>query len=667
MSMGTFVKATRYFAGAAAAVALLSSCANIGNPSGGPRDEDPPRFVSANPAPGSVNVKRDRIQIRFDELVNVKDAFTKVVVSPTGKSVPRVSSSGRTVTVQFDSLQPDVTYTIDFADAIEDNNESNKLRDFAYTFSTGPTIDSLRISGMVLSAQNLEPQQGMIVGVEENLADSAFKTIPLVRVAKTDDRGRFTIRGLKDADYRVFALGDRDNDWHYANPEEDIAFYGEIVRPTFERIGVTDTLYTPLGEVDSVIDRTRTRFLPNDILLRSFNSQKRSQYLVKYERMDSTRVFLKFNTRSDSLPRINAIGHDDIFGKSIIERREGNDSIIYWLPKELVKVDSLVLAADYLRTDTLGNLTMLNDTLKVFTNRPIVRKKKKKDKEVIVSPEDSIRRITTTIKALGQSSHEVYEPVVIEFEAPLSKLDPGAFRLEQNHDSVFRPVARQPRIEPSDSLSPRDFKFEYPWEYGGKYRLVADTIAGVDIYGKPSRPFTHEFTVKNRDEYCSLTLNLTGLDESIPAFVDVLGSNDQIVRSEVVRDGTVAFENLTPGKYYVRVTEDYNGNGLFDTGDYDELHQPDLAYYYPKAINIKKNWDKEESWNVFETAIDKMKPLAITKNKPEQPKKGKTQNAEESEYDEEDDEVFDPTVNPFDPNSRNRRNRNGQRRTGTLR
>lgn len=137
--------------------------------------------------------------LTFDELINVKDAFSKVVVSPTSKSTPRVSSQGRRVTIEFDSLAPNTTYTVDFADAIEDNNEGNQLQGFTYSFSTGPELDSLRISGRVFSARNLEPQQSMIVGVHSNLADSAFSTTRLLRVAKTDDRGQFTIRGLAPA------------------------------------------------------------------------------------------------------------------------------------------------------------------------------------------------------------------------------------------------------------------------------------------------------------------------------------------------------------------------------------------------------------------------------------------------------------------------------------
>ena len=104
--------------------------------------------------------------------------------------------------------------------------------------------------------------------------------------------------------------------------------------------------------------------------------------------------------------------------------------------------------------------------------------------------------------------------------------------------------------------------------------------------------------------------------------------------------------------------EDFNGNGEYDTGDYDRLLQPDLAYYYPKAINIKKNWDKEESWNVFDIPVDQQKPAAIKKNKPASDKRAKKNNNDENAEDEEEDDYFDPTANPFDPNQKKRRNRN---------
>ncbi|MDE6026724.1 MAG: Ig-like domain-containing protein [Muribaculaceae bacterium] len=640
----------------AIASAGLWSCANIGNPSGGPRDEDPPVFLSADPAQGSVNVNKTRMTLTFNELVNVKDAFSKVVVSPVGKSVPKVMSLGKKVTITFDSIQPNTTYTVDFADAIEDNNESNKLQGFAYTFSTGEEIDTLRISGMVLDARNLEPQQEMIVGVTQNTSDSAFTKLPLLRVAKTDDQGRFTIRGLKEGSYRIYALGDKDNDYKYANPEEDIAFYDFTVSPTSEHVGAIDTIRnSKTGEIDTIINRMRTRFLPNDILLRSFNSQKRSQYLDKYERIDSTKFYYKFNTKAPNLPIIDVLGYPGIMREAILEQSAGNDSLIYWLPKRIVGVDSLRVETTYLRTDSTGNLAAKTDTLNFFRMRPKVQKKKEKKSEDQIRL-DSLKALTLGMTATTSSTHDVYLPVKIEFDTPLESLNPDAFHLETMVDTVWRRVGNQPRIEQVDSLSPRHFQINYDWKLGEKYRITADTLAAVGIYGTVTAPFTHEFTIKKKDDYCSLRLNLSGLDPQIPAFVELLNGSDAIVRSEPVVNNSVWFRFLEPGRYYARVIEDYNGNGEFDTGDYDILLQPDLAYYYPKALNIKKNWDKEESWNVFETAIDLQKPAAIKKNKPAADKRNR--NRQQTEEEEEEDDIFDPTANPFDPNQKRRRNNN---------
>ena len=203
-----------------------------------------------------------------------------------------------------------------------------------------------------------------------------------------------------------------------------------------------------------------------------------------------------------------------------------------------------------------------------------------------------------------------------------------------------------------DSVSPRHFKVEYPWAYETKYRLAADTMAAIGIYGKPTRPISQEFSTKKEEDYCSLTFHLSGLDPAIPSFVELLSGSDAIVRTEPVANNSVTFKYLSPGKYYARLIEDFNGNGEYDTGNYDLQLQPDLSYYYPKVINIKKNWDKEEQWDVFAVAIDQMKPNAIKKNKPAQDKRNREQT---NENEEEEEEMFDPTANPFDPNSKNRR------------
>ncbi len=620
-------------------------------------EADPPRLVSANPPPGSLGVNRTKMVLQFDELVNVKDAFSKVVVSPTSRSVPRVSSLGRKVTVEFDSLAPNTTYTVDFADAIEDNNEANALQGFTYTFSTGQTLDSLRISGRVLGARDLEPAQGMLVGVHANLADSAFTTERLLRVAKTDDRGQFTIRGLAPGQYRVFALDDKDNDYRYANQEEDIAFYDMVVSPTTEPAVANDTVYDKLtGTPDTVIQRPRTRFLPNDVILYRFNSEKRPQYLTKYERLDSTRVFMKFNTRAESLPCISILGYPKGTTLGALEASEKLDSLVYWLRPELVRDDSLTIAARYMRTDSTGQLREFSDTLKFFTKKLPVKKHGRK--EIKISATDSIARITTSFRgAGGGSSQEVWLPFHFESEHPIATFDTTKVSLKILVDSTYRSVATAPRVLQADSLSPRHFRIEFPWEYEQKYRVEIDTMAAIDIYGRPTRPFSQELNVRPASEYCSLTLMLSGLDPSMPAFVELLGSGDKLERTALVENGRAYFPFLNPGKYYARMIEDRNGNGRYDTGDYSTLTQPETAFYYPKAFNIKKNWDKEETWDVYGTAIDQQKPRAILKNRPKQGKHRNRNEQNSSDEEEEEDGLFDPTRNPFDPNDRGSRNR----------
>lgn len=646
-------------AACAAALLAAASCANMGTPSGGPRDEEPPILVSSNPPAGAVNVDREKITLTFNELVNVKEAFQKVVVSPTSKSVPRVSSQGRRVNVEFDSLAPNTTYTVDFADAIEDNNEGNTLRGFAYTFSTGPVLDSLRIAGRVLGAHDLEPQQGMLVGVHSNPADTAFTGERLLRVAKTDDRGQFTIRGLAPGRYRVFALADNDNDYRYSSPEEDVAFYDVEVEPSSRQTVALDSVYDRLtGRVDTVTERIRTQFLPNDIVLRSFNSEIRQQYMSKYERLDSTRVFMKFNTRADSLPRVRVLGHPEITSLGHLEATERLDSLVWWLTPELMRTDSLTLAVDYTRSDQNLVRTQVTDTLKFFTKRLPAPKKKKNDRRRI-SPEDSIAAITTTFNVKSGATQDVYLPLDIETPAPLQRLDTTAFHLSVLVDSTYVAVPGGFSLAMPDSLKPRNLTLDYPWDYGAKYRLEIDSLAATDIYGKPTLPLSHDFAVKATGDYCSLLFHITGIPAGIPAFVELLDNRDAVQRTAAVKDGDAYFPYLTPGRFYARVVLDLNGNGVYDTGNYSLRLQPELAYYYPKAINIKKNWDKEENWAVFDTPVDMMKPEALLKNKPDTDKRARNRKSSTETDEEEEEDIFDPTRNPFDPNDRGRRNRVG--------
>ena len=213
-------------------MAMLGACANIGSPEGGPRDYTPPALLRANPMPGELNVKRSRVELRFDEYIQLKDQQKKVVVSPVQKEAPVIRTVGKKITVEFrDTMKPNTTYVIDFTNAIEDNNEGNVLDGFSYAFSTGDQIDTLQISGIVLRAKDLEPMQHVLVGLHTNLDDSAFTKLPMERISRTNDKGEFTIRNLKPGLYHVFALGDMDGDYRM-NSSEDMAFNDHVYEPS---------------------------------------------------------------------------------------------------------------------------------------------------------------------------------------------------------------------------------------------------------------------------------------------------------------------------------------------------------------------------------------------------------------------------------------------------
>lgn len=653
--------------GLLAIASLAGGCASIGNPSGGPRDEDPPRFVKANPPMGQTNVSLTlpKASLEFNELVNVKDAFSKVMISPNGATLPRVSSQGRRVNIEFqDSLMANTTYTIDFADAIEDNNEGNKLQGFFYTFSTGAEIDSLEVSGMVLGARDLEPQQQMLVGIYSESGDSIFARKPFERIARTDDKGRFTIGGLKVGTYRIYALKDLDNDRMYANPEEDVAFLPFTISPTAERVEVSDTILNlKSGAVDTIVSRTRTRFLPNDLLLRSFNTGVKPQYLVEYARKDSTQLTMRFNTAADSLPRLSLKGVDDFASRVIAEHSATNDTITFWLPRDIASRDSLEIAASFARPDSAGVLVNGTDLLEfnrvaVKTSIPKGEKtKKKKTEPTLQSPPATVRSLD--IKSLTTGTQEVYNPLYIEFETPLEQLDTASFRVEVKVDTLWQPAPHQRVISRADSLNPRRLRLDYPWQFKTSYRVVADSAAAVGIYGQISKEFSTEFSTKSEDDYSSIIFTISGLYPGEKAFVELLNGSDNPVRKVSVTDSKAVFEYLDPGVYYARLTLDANGNGVFDPGDPLSGLMPDEAYYYPGRVNLKKGWDMDQSWDLFATAVDLQKPTALVRNKPATAKGSR--NKEEVENDEE---PFDPTANPFDPVESRKRKEAAKRRNG---
>ena len=264
---------------------VVYSCASMGTPDGGPYDEEPPKFIRSSPKPYATNNKNKKIAIEFDEFIKLEKTSEKVVVSPPQLEQPDIKASGRRVLVNLmDSLKPNTTYTIDFSDAIVDNNEGNPLGNYAFSFSTGEAIDTLEVSGNVLAAADLEPVKGMMVGLHADLSDSAFVKKPFDRVSRTDSRGRFTIRGIAPGKYHIFGLMDGNQNYLYDSKTEMIAFCDSIIIPSMEAAVRQDTLWKDTATIDTIKTVGYTRFLPDNIVLRAFKGINNRQYLSKSER-----------------------------------------------------------------------------------------------------------------------------------------------------------------------------------------------------------------------------------------------------------------------------------------------------------------------------------------------------------------------------------------------
>lgn len=641
------------------AAAVMYSCANIGNPSGGPIDKTPPIFMRSNPTPNAVNVKDRKIEIFFDEIVTLKDPSTKIIVSPAQTEMPRMSALGRKVTVELvDSLLPNTTYTIDFSNSIQDNNEGNAIDNFAFAFSTGSVIDSMRVSGYVLDSRTLEPMQSVVVGLQSNLADSAFHKEKLQRVALTNDRGQFTIRNVSPGSYHIFALKDLDRDYKFGNPTEDIAFLDSIIVPSIGSREAADTVYNDLNEIDTIMRATRPAYFPNDILLSMFNEDRKSQYLANNLRVDSTRISLTFAAASDTLPSLSIVGRNDVPDQwYTLERSQTNDTLTYWIrPPHLVSADTLMVATTYLRTDTASNLSWGTDTLK-FTFQRQKAKKKKKNEET-----DSLEQIRfMDLHPLANGTQEVYAPLLLQTGTPIERYSREAFHLQRKlqNDTTFYPAEIKSIALRDSTLNRRDLMLKVDWEPGAAYTLAVDSLAMTDIYGLKTKPLKVDFNVRKMEEYGNIVFNIPAVRDS--AIVELLDGTDKVVLHTPVKNHRAELLNLQPGKYYARLFIDRNGNGKYDTGNYDMHLQPEETVYYPGAINLKKNWDVEQTWDIYATPIDKQKPEAIKKNKPER-KKWEKVNTEKTETDEDEENGFSDFSNPNDPNLRNSNNFGNYRR-----
>ena len=631
---------------------VFTSCARMGTPDGGWYDETPPKVLGATPADKATEVKAQKVKISFDEFVKIDNPTENVIVSPPQLQAPEIKATGKSIEVKLlDSLKANTTYTIDFSDAISDNNEGNPLGNYTYSFSTGAEIDTMEVSGYVVAAENLEPVKGILVGLYANLADSAFEKQPMLRVSRTDSRGHFVIKGVKRGTYRVYALQDVDGNYQFNQKSEMIAFNHELIKPSVMDDTRQDTLWSDSLHIADIKRVGYAHFLPDNITLCAFHEVLTSRYLLSVTRNEANHFAVNFSYGNPKLPQIKGLNfnaHDAFIAIPNAKR----DTIDYWLrDTALVNQDTLRMEMTYLMTDSAGQLVSQTDTLEVLSKQPYERRMKQlkatyekwqKQQEKLKKKgepyQTEMPRPTLAIRMQNANEIDPEKRLQLQFETPISTIDTTKIHLYTKVDSLWYranyqllPAARrnaEGRFVRPDSLKyGMNYEISADWKPGQDYSFETDSTAFTDIYGAVTPKYKQGFKVKGDDEFGSLVITLTGLDGQ-PCIVQLLDRNDKVIKEVAAEHQQAEFYYLKPETYYLRLFVDSNHNGIWDTGDYAKDRQPEAVYYYPGKIECKAKWDLTESWNPTSTPLYQQKPGAITKQKADKQKTIRRRNAE---------------------------------------
>ena len=622
---------------------FISSCARMGSPDGGWYDDTPPHVVSATPADRATGVKAHRVIINFDEFIKIEDAQNKVIVSPPQLEMPEIKASGRRIIVDLkDSLKENTTYTVDFSDAITDNNEGNPMGNYTYSFSTGSLIDTLEVSGYCLSARDLEPIKGILVGLYEasDTTDSLFYKKPFVRISRTNGSGRFTIKGVAPGEYVVYALHDSDGDFLFSQKSEMIGHLTtDTISPTWKPDIRQDTVWRDSLHILNILRRPYTHFLPDDVTLLCYQHPQTDRSLLKTERVDAEKLTFYFTYGSDSLPRIEGLNFpaDSAF---VVEASAERDTVTYWLrDTTLVNMDTLRYVLNYLMTDTLGQLVEQSDTLEALAKTSYARRLKELTKEREKwekeqekhrkrnEPYDSVMPVKPLqVKLSANGQIDPLQTVTLTMPEPLTYCDTSAVKLTVMIDSVWQPATFELR-----QTAVRDYLLDVQWEPGTEYRLAIDAGAFRGLYGLTNDSIRQGIKVRPESEFSLLNViiapNPVSGDSVASVIVELMDGSDKVVRRVVADEkGIARFRYVKPGTYYLRALVDTNGNGNWDTGDYAEGIPPEAVYYFPEAVECKAQWDLNRQWNITSTPRYRQKPAKIIKQKPDKEKQLKNRN-----------------------------------------
>jgi hypothetical protein len=588
------------------ALLLLISCAQIVTPTGGPKDEIPPKVKAEYPPNESVNFSRKSYVIAFDEFIQIQTPNENVIISPPLRKNPTYTIKRKTLTVKWEEeLTPNATYIFNFGEAIKDNNEGNILNNYTYVFSTGAVLDSMELKGKLTDAITGDPVEGAMLMLYRNNVDSLPKTALPDYFGRTGKDGNFHIRNIPDMPYKAFALKDQNTNFRFDVPDEMIGFIDTLVRPDppvrEPKPDTTatgpDSLAMPVDSISALIPDTTSRGIkgrkgsgPERTFLnvKMFVEEDTTQFLQKSTAEHYGKFVFVYNRPVSRFRALLPAGSTPAGRQwAIREFSAKRDTITLWTTDVAPDTLNLILKADN-RSDTVQM---------VMKERPAAgaavksggggRKGKAKDSAFKLT----LKSDPPTGRAPVPGS-----PLWLIWSHPVIDLD--LERIELREDSI--PVNFE--LTSTDTAL-RRFAVAYPWKTGKKYDLLVTDSAATDIFGLRNDTASIAFTGIDDTQLGDITLQVSNLTGQ--KVLELVNASKQVVATRVItQNGEQHFPRLPPGKYALVMVDDINANGRWDSGRYAYRLQPEPIITLKTGIDVRANWRMELKWDASGTEME---------------------------------------------------------------
>ncbi len=579
---------------------IAYSCANVSRPTGGPKDVAPPVIVKEIPKKGSLNFDKNKIRVYFDEFVKIKDLNSQFISSPPLNKPPKAVLKGKSVVFSFeDTLLENTTYNLNFGNAIVDVNESNAFVNYYFAFSTGDYIDSLQVSGTLVNATDLKPVEDVLILLYDNkiFYDSIMYFDLPSYIGKTDKSGHFNISYMRGGKYKIFALKDLNKNRIFDLPNENIAFLDSILLPQAKLEVRTDTIKNDSLGTDSVVKKNIITYTPDSVELFLFEEENHNQYLKSSSRDKKEQFIFIFNDKLDDNFSITGI-NIDLSEKLYTEKSITGDTLNVWLTdSNIYNIDTLKVKFDYIATDTLGEMSMLNDTIKLIYKKPKVFAKKKKNKQKKQKEQKTEKpKIIVDFNVKNNGKLGLNSKLFFTTNVPINSVDKSKIHLFVNKKDEFVPLDFTLQ---QDSIIKRKYFVNFKAKEETNYKLLIDTNVFDNNYGLVNDTIINTFSAQALAFYGKILLTTNNVKQNI--IIQLLSANDAVLQEFYLdKDDEISIEYLPANTYKLKLIYDDNANLKWDTGKYLEGKQPEKVQFYKENIVVRANWDIEISWDIDE-------------------------------------------------------------------